>query len=348
VIPEPLDVLAIGVVSPLGAGAAAHVTPWPEQPPDTGGVRVVGPIDVRPLLGSPKTEKFLTREMVLCLAAADQVRRDLTGVPAERVGVVLATAPPIATLLDLERLFRVCVVGDVLDTARLAADLSLVVPVTWPARSIKAMTACHLAAEMGWLGPNMTLAPRGFAGLNVLDAAAMMLEADEATVVVVGAAESCTDPVNVGRYKRAAAEGLVLADRGCLSEGAVLLALASPGRGGSVVGRILARQEFGFDPDRDWSAQLASAAAEFVAALGRGSRPSDVWIDADPQLADRIAERLPPYTDTRRVYGYCGVASPTLALASAFAAPAREPGELRVVFAASPEGLFAVAVGGPV
>jgi hypothetical protein len=310
-------------------------------------VRVAGPIDVRPLLGSAKTEKFLTREMVLCLAAADQVRRGLARVPAERVGVALATAPPIATLLDLERLYRACVVGDVLDTARLAADLSLVIPVTWPARSIKAMTACHLAAEMGWLGPNMTLAPRGFAGLDVLDAAALMLEADEATAVVVGAADSRTDPVNVGRYERAAAEDLVLPDRGCLSEGAALLALASPGRGGPAVGRILAWQEFGFDPARDWSGQVESAVAEFVAALGGGSRPAGVWIDADPRLAGRIAERLTPSTDTRRSCGYCGVASPALALASACAASVRDPGGVRVVLAASPGGLFAVTVGGP-
>lgn len=241
---DSLDVIALGMHSPYGNDVESHlalangsppsiephVQPAPNGYGGTVRVRPARPVHPRAILKNPKTAKFLAPEMVLLLSAVRSALQEVPAIASDRMAAVVVTAPPLASIADLDRLKATCLINGELQLATLAQDLSLVLPSTWPSRCIKALSACHIAAEMEVLGPNIAIAPVAGSWITSLLVASMLLNQGLADLVLVGAADSRIDPMSISeRLARRARSGECVNAMKPFSEGAAVLAAVRPG-----------------------------------------------------------------------------------------------------------------------
>ena len=158
----------------------------------------------RHLAGSRKHFKTMSRDVQLGVLAAD-LATDEAGVTRgtidpDRLGVVFAAGRISPEPRTLAAAAAACLGPDgAFDPSRFGKDgLEAIAPL-WLLRQLPNMPACHISIALDARGPNNTVTSRDAGCILALDEAARTIARGAADAVVVGAASSSTDAVDLAR-----------------------------------------------------------------------------------------------------------------------------------------------------
>ena len=156
------------------------------------------------LAGSRKHFKSMSRDVQLGVLAADLATDDARVTPGaiapERLGVIYGAGRIAPDLNALAAAAAACTGPDGrFDPALFGVEgLANIAPL-WLLRQLPNMPACHVSIALDARGPNNTITSRDVSAILALDEAARTIARGAADAMVVGAASSSTDPVDLAR-----------------------------------------------------------------------------------------------------------------------------------------------------
>ena len=162
----------------------------------------------RHLAGSRKHFKTMSRDVQLGVLAADlatdEARITRGTIDPDRLGVVFAAGRISPEPQTLAAAAAACVGADgKFDPARFGTDGLAGIAPLWLLRQLPNMPACHISIALDARGPNNTVTSRDAGCILTLDEAARTIARGAADAVVVGAASSSTDAVDLARMAAA-------------------------------------------------------------------------------------------------------------------------------------------------
>ena len=202
-------ITGLGCVSPIGIGRDAF---WNSLRSGKCGIRllhciegdetrgqkpreyyggVVADFDGKVYVTPRKALKVMNREVQTAYSAAHLAWQDakLTNVEtqADRLGVIYGAEMLPGELQDLSSAISNCAVDGEMQFERWGQQFSKDVFPLWMLKNLPNMPACHVGIAINARGPNNTIVQEEISGLQALIEAAMIIERDQADVMVVGA-----------------------------------------------------------------------------------------------------------------------------------------------------------------
>lgn len=212
--PREVVITGLGLVSPYGAGRAAHArwerealaTPTLQGATEGQPVRAalqVAKAQPQPFMLRRKDLKLMSRDAQLALEAAGLALQDAGLSPLEPatwpvsahdVGLYMGVGLEPGDISELA-----LVVADArgeggrVDLQRLGGHSLELIPPLSSLKTLPNMALAHVSINLGLMGPGEALSPSGTAGLVALGAAREAIERGECEMALVGAADSDVD-----------------------------------------------------------------------------------------------------------------------------------------------------------
>lgn len=200
-------VSGIGVVSPLGASAAAH---WARVVAGESAIAPLGPLtgdalplasgarvadfDVKPFLKDKKMARLLNPASALTLAASqlalDDAGLDLAAVPPARRGLYCQTGMFQVEGKDLAPIVEHCCDDGALSLARFGEKGMAVINPFLPIKTLPNMGLGAIAIAFDFQGPNLVVGPFANQGAMAIELARQALEHGDADVCLVAGGDA--------------------------------------------------------------------------------------------------------------------------------------------------------------
>ncbi len=202
-------ITGLGCVSPIGIGREAY---WNSLRAGKCGIRLVHCIEGDSHTGEGQREyyggmisdfdgkvyvtprkalKVMNREVQTAYSAAHLAWQDANlinaEVNAERIGVIYGAEMMPGEIRDLTSAIANCSEAGEMKLARWGQQFSKDIFPLWMLKNLPNMPACHVGIAINAQGPNNTIVEEENSGLQALIEAAMIIERDQADIMVVGA-----------------------------------------------------------------------------------------------------------------------------------------------------------------
>ncbi len=197
-------ITGLGCVSPIGIGREAfwnaldggkcgisllHCIEGDTRCEYFGGV--IKDFDGKVYVTPRKALKVMNREVQTAYSAAHLAWQDAKLVDvelnADRLGVICGAEMMPGEIQDLSGAIQNCSVDGTMQHARWGEQFSRDIFPLWMLKNLPNMPACHVGIAINARGPNNTIVAEEISGLQALIEAAMIIERDQADVMVVGA-----------------------------------------------------------------------------------------------------------------------------------------------------------------
>lgn len=207
-------ITGIGCVTPIGIGREAFTAGLLEQrcairrlhllrgetPLAIYGASV-DEFDGKQYVTPRKALKVMSREVQMAYSAAHLAWRDacLTNARLEpdRMGVIYGSEMMPGDISDMVPAVRACCDDDGLDLSRWGQQFLKEIYPLWMLKNLPNMPACHVGIAIDARGPNNTIAHEEVSGLLALAEAAMVIEREQADLMIVGAIGSRVIPARL-------------------------------------------------------------------------------------------------------------------------------------------------------
>ncbi len=212
-------ITGLGCVSPIGIGREAF---WNGLRSGKCGIRLVHCIEGDEAKGEARREfyggvvpdfdgkvyvtprkalKVMNREVQTAYSAAHLAWQDakLTDVElrADRLGVIYGAEMMPGELQDVSGAIANCAVNGEMQFSRWGKQFSKDIFPLWMLKNLPNMPACHVGIAINARGPNNTIVQEEISGLQALIEAAMIIDRDQADVMVVGAVGGRVGPARM-------------------------------------------------------------------------------------------------------------------------------------------------------
>lgn len=214
---EAVVVTGLGVVSPIGIGAAAvraaiaagrsGVRPLQAFEPAGLPMRIAAEVldfDPKQYVRPRKSLKVMSREIQLAFAAADQAFAQAAfasnTLDPERFGVTLGSDLIQPDPHETWPAFAACLVDGRFDFARWGAAAMSAISPLWMLKYLPNMPACHVGIAFDARGPNNTITLGEVSSLTAIAEAAHAIERGAADVMLAGGTGSRLMPTTLARH----------------------------------------------------------------------------------------------------------------------------------------------------
>lgn len=202
-------ITGLGCVSPIGIGREAF---WNSLHAGKCGIRLMHCIEGDPMRGDLRREYFggvisdfdgkvyvtprkalkvMNREVQTAYSAAHLAWQDAklanAELNADRIGVIYGAEMMPGEIRDLTSAIANCSEAGEMKFSRWGQQFSKDIFPLWMLKNLPNMPACHVGIAINAQGPNNTIVQEENSGLQALIEAAMVIERDQADVMVVGA-----------------------------------------------------------------------------------------------------------------------------------------------------------------
>ncbi len=201
---QEIVITGLGVVSPIGTGIPAF---WQALESGKTGIRIVegetrlrdhpiitaavADFDAKDWVKPRKSIKVMSREIQLAYAAAmmacENANIEAGKLDPDRFGVVFGGEIIFSDYREIEGGVRRCSESGVMNHAMWGQDAPSEIFPLWMLRSLPNMAACHVGIAVDARGPNNTITTEETSSLGALIEAAMVIQRNEADVMIVGA-----------------------------------------------------------------------------------------------------------------------------------------------------------------